>query len=265
MRAGSAGLRAAYERDAQQLLSTAIPTSPLSDVHIAQLPAPVQRYLRVTGAVGRPMVRTLYARMHGRIRSGRTARWMPLVAEQRNVVVEPSARMFYFDASIFGLPIRGYHRYIGSSATMQVKAAGLIPLANASGDVMTRSETVTMFNDMCVLAPAALVDSRIGWTIIDARTVKATFGNAGHSIQATLSFNDAGELVDFHSDDRCKTADDGKTLVKAHWSTPLGEYRPFACGWLASRGEARWRDVAGDYAYIELAFDDVQYNVAPPR
>jgi hypothetical protein len=49
--------------------------------------------------------------------------------------------------------------------------------------------------------------------------------------------------------------------VKTHWSTPLGDYRACASGRLASRGEARWWDAGGSYAYIELVFDEVQYNV----
>jgi hypothetical protein len=31
---------------------------------------------------------------------------------------------------------------------------------------------------------------------------------------------------------------------------------------LFSGGEGRWHDPAGEYAYIELTIDDVQYNVA---
>ena len=47
--------------------------------------------------------------MHGRIRNGRDARWMPLTAEQYNFVGEP-ARMFYLNASMFMIPVQGYHQ-----------------------------------------------------------------------------------------------------------------------------------------------------------
>jgi hypothetical protein len=45
------------------------------------------------------------------------------------------------------------------------------------------------------------------------------------------------------------------------WSTPLADYRPFGPVRLASGGEAQWHEPSGDYAYIELTLDDVQYNV----
>src|SRR4029077_3133705 len=98
--------------------------------------------------------------MHGRIRSGRGARWMRLSAGQDNFVGEP-ARLFYFNASMFMVPVQGYHRYVGSSATMTVKAAALVSVADASGPEMNEGETVTLFNDMCVMAPATLISPAV--------------------------------------------------------------------------------------------------------
>jgi hypothetical protein len=259
---GPVSLRAAYERDVDRALARVAPAAPITDEDLAPLPAPVQRYLRVAGVVGQPRVRSFHVRMHGRIRSGRDARWMPLRAEQDNFVDEP-ARMFYLTGSMFALPVQGYHRYVGPSAEMTVKAAALVPVVQVSGDEMSQGETVTMFNDMCVMAPATLIDAAIVWDPVDDRTARARFTNAGHTIRAALDFNDAGELTNFRSDDRYQTAPDGKSVKNVRWSTPLAHYRSFGPVRLASGGEARWHEPDGDYAYIELTFDDVQYNVQP--
>ena len=40
---------------------------------------------------------------------------------------------------------------------MRVKLLGAIDMVDARGEVMDRSETVTLFNDMCILAPATLL------------------------------------------------------------------------------------------------------------
>jgi hypothetical protein len=146
---------------------------------------------------------------------------------------------------------------------MRVKAAVLLPLVDVSGPDMTRAETVTLFNDMCVVAPATLVDGAITWTEIDAYTVRAAFTNAGHTVRAELTFNSAGELTNFRSDDRLKLSSDGRSMTPARWSTPVGDYRAFGPARLASRGEARWHEPGGEYAYIEIELDDVQYNVQP--
>jgi hypothetical protein len=259
---GPLSLRAEYERDVVSRVSASGDASLVSDADLAHLPAAVQRYLRVAGVVGQPRVRNFRVRMHGRIRSSREARWMPLRAEQYNVV-RPAARMFYMTASMFGIPAQGYHRFLDTSASMRVKAAALVPVANASGREMTQSETVTLFNDMCLMAPATLIDQAIQWEPIDARTVMARFTNAGHTIRAELSFADSGELTNFTSDDRYALAPDG-TLRALRWSTPMTSSRRFGAIQLQSRGEGRWHEPDGGYAYIELTFDDVQYNVGPP-
>jgi Family of unknown function (DUF6544) len=257
---GPISLRAAYERDVDRLLARHAPAGPTSDADLAHLPAPVQRYLRRAAVVGQPRVRNFHVRMHGRIRNGRDGRWMPLAAEQYNVVDEP-ARLFYLNASMFTIPVQGYHRYVGPSATMTVKAAALVPVVDVSGPEMSQGETVTMFNDMCVIAPASLIDPAIVWESVDDRTARASFTNAGHTIRAELSFNDVGELANFWSDDRYQTSPDGKSVKEMRWSTPLSNYRSFGPVRLASGGEARWHEPSGDYAYIEITFDDVQYNV----
>ena len=262
MSQGPSSLRAEYEADVERYVSDATPASPVTEADLAHLPPPVQRYVRVTGVVGQPRVSNFRVRMHGRIREGRERRWIPLSAEQYSVV-GPAARLFYLTGSMFTVPVQGYHRYVGSSASMRVKAAALVTVAAADGPEMTHGETVTLFNDMCVLAPATLIDPAIKWDPLDARTTRALFTNAGYTISAELSFNAAGELTDFVSEDRYQAQPDGKIMRRLRWSTPVGRYRSFGSVRLPSAGEGRWDDPEGEYVYIELTIDDVQYNVAP--
>ncbi len=57
---------------------------------------------------------------------------------------------------------------------------------------MFEADTVTMFNDMCLMAPATLIDKRITWQTIDDLTVAETFTNQSVTISAVLQFNDEG-------------------------------------------------------------------------
>jgi hypothetical protein len=213
--------------------------------------------------IGQPRVWNVHARMRGRIRRGRDTRWMPLAAQQYNFI-DDRARFFYFTASMLAIPIQGYHRYCSGAASMRVKAAWFVPIASAMGTEMTRSETVTLFNDMCVLAPATLIDPAIRWELTGARMADATFTSAGHTIRARLIFCESGELSDFVSDDRSQASPDGTTLRRMRWSTPVGRYRRFGAVRLASTGEGRWHERDADYAYIQLTIEEVQYNVSIP-
>ena len=189
---GPTSLRAVYEHDVDRALERSAPESLITESDLGHLPVPVQQYLRRAGVVGQPRVHNFRVRMHGRIRNAPDGRWMYMTAEQFNFVEEP-ARFFYLNASMFMVPAQGYHRYAGPSANMLVKAAALVPVVDAAGREMDQSETVTMFNDMCIMAPATLIDPAISWDTIDARTVRATFTNAGHTIRAELSFSESGD------------------------------------------------------------------------
>jgi hypothetical protein len=48
---------------------------------------------------------------------------------------------------------------------------------------MNQGETVTMFNDMCLLAPAALLDVAVVWEEIGSQRVRGAFTNAGFDLR----------------------------------------------------------------------------------
>jgi hypothetical protein len=259
---GPGSLLAAYEREVARGLSRGATPPPLTDAELAPLPVPVQRYIRASGAVGQPRVHNYRVRMHGRIRSGPDARWMPFTAEQHSFTADVG-RLFYLNASMMFLPVQGLHQYVGDTALMRVKAAGLVTVADLAGYDMTRAETVTLFNDLCIMAPGALIDPAITWEPIDSTRVAATYTNAGHTIRAELWFDEAGALTNFISDDRLAASADGRTMTPMRWSTPLSDYRAFGLHRLASRGEGRWHAPDGEYVYLDLVLDDIAYNVGP--
>jgi hypothetical protein len=262
---GPFGLRAEYEqRTSRRLAQLAITNAPeVTEADLAPLPAPVQRYLRYVGVVGLPHVRGFRVRFTGRIRSGPDAPWMLFRGEQHNFV-DPPTRIFSMQATMRGLPVSGLHTYDEDGARMRMKLLSVIPVVDADGTEFTRTETVTLFNDMCIMAPATLVSPSIRWKELDARSAEGTYTNGPHSIRAVLVFDDAGALVNFWSDDRPALAPDGITFMRQRWSTPVGDYRAQGPLRLASRGEARYAAESGEYAYIQFDGLDVSYDLPMP-
>ena len=261
---GPGSLRAEFERDVTDGVRRTAATPLLNHADIAALPSIVQRYVRASGAIGQPRVQNFRAQFHGRIRSGPTARWMPFTGVQYNFFDAPS-RLFYMDATMFGIPVKVLHRFVGPSATMRVKLAGLFPLVNAGGPMMDKAETVTLFNDLCVFAPGALISPNITWREIDTNTVGATFTNLAHTVNATLHFSAAGELIDFVADGRGAQSADGKSFVEMRWSTPLRDYRAFGVHRMASHGDGVWHAPAGKFTYLEFEIDEVEFSVGSKR
>jgi hypothetical protein len=258
---GPWSFHAQYLRDARAGLARAADAPVVTESDLAPLPEPVQRYLRVTRAVGQPRVYNYRVRFTGRIRSAPDAAWMPFTAEQQSFADQPT-RLFLMRARMFGVPVEAFHRLIDGHATMRVTAAGVVPIQNAHGGQMDRAETVTLFNDMCLLAPGTLIGPDIAWEAIDATRARARFTHRGHTIAATLYFDADGRLANFTSDDRAQAAPDG-TFAARRFSTPLGAYRDFGPLHLAGYGEARWHLPEGEFTYGEFTMVDVTMNARP--
>jgi hypothetical protein len=268
---GRRSLRARFRREVEAALATKappnrLPSGPVTDADLEQLPTCVASYLRRSGVVGQPRIGTIHATIHGRIRGGAMQRWMPFTGEQVNTYGPEPTRLFFIDATRSGLPVDVLHVFSRGHASMQVRLCSVVPLVDAHGPDLDRAETVTVFNDLCVLAPAALVDAPVTWEASGDHTARAAYTLGGRTIVADLAFNTAGELVDFVSDDRSVASADGKVFTPRRWSTPLQGYRDVGARHVAVDGEAHWHAAGTDdeFTYLDFHVDQIDY-VGRPR
>jgi len=261
---GRRSLRATFHRDVDAALAASRPSSaPVTEQDLDHLPTSVADYLRRCGAVGQPRVTSFRATIHGRIRAGATESWMSFTGEQVNTCGADPTRQFFIDATRSGLPVDVLHVFADGHASMRVKLCSLLRLVNAGGPDLDRAETVTVFNDLCVLAPAALVDAPVLWQTLGSRQVRGAFTLGGRTVTAELTFNGDHELVDFISDDRLAGSADGRSFVAQRWSTPISAYRDVGSRRAACYGEGHWHLPApdGEFSYLEFHVDELRYNV----
>jgi hypothetical protein len=254
-------IKRAYNTEVQKELehAAAFEKELLTVEDIKHLPEPVQKYLRYANVIGKEKVRNFKVVFEGEFRTNPKQDWAKIKAAQYTDLID-TKRLYFMDMKMFGLPVYGLHKYADGKATMLGKIAGLITVIDGKGKEMNEGETVTVFNDMCMLAPGSLIDSRIEWQEVDSTTVKAAFTNKGIKINATLYFNDKGELINFTSEDRyCSPT--GKTYEKFRWSTPVKDYKDFNGVRISSAGEAIWSMPEGDYSYGRIGIKEIQYNV----
>ena len=235
----------------------------VSEEDLAELPEPLAAYVRRSGALGKPRVTSFSAQFHGRIRSGPDQAWMPFTGRQVNTYGPRPRRVFLMDATRSGLPVTVLHSFKDGTATMRVKALSLFSVVDASGAEMNRGETVTVFNDLVVLAPAAIVDAPVRWTAVDAQHVRGVFTDGDQTVSAELTFNAEHDLVDFTSDDRSRASTDGKSFDPLRWSTPLSGHRDLDGRRIMTTGEGRWHAPLpeGLFTYLEFHIDDIAYNL----
>jgi len=220
---------------------------------IQPLPMPVQKYLKLTGTLNQPKVKYVKITFEGQMRN-KGEDWFSFTSEQYNFF-DNYARLFFMKGKVKGIPTNGYHKYSGNRASMDIRLLSLIPVVKK--DDLFKAETVTLFNDMCIFAPATLVNENITWKEIDENKCEATFTNKGISIKAILYFNDAGELTNFTSDDRY----DASSEPPMRFSTPLKNYDMINERYLANYGEAIWHYPEGEFVYGKFNVRDVVYNV----
>lgn len=248
-----------YESDARDHLNTQRSNTIVTENDLAPLPEMVQHYLRYSGCVGKPQVMNFKAEMKGRLRADMHSNWMPFRAEQYNFIGQPT-RLFFLDATMRSLPVPGYHKYSEQETFMDIRLLSLARVQYMTGEEMRVAETVTFFNDMCVMAPATLIDKRIKWLDTNSHEVTALFTNNNISVKAHLVFNDSGQLVNFISDDR-KAYQANGTLRKAQWSTPLSRYGDINGLRLATAADAVYHYPDGDLTYGQFEILRVEYNI----
>jgi len=248
-----------YRVDVHEALSKAIPVEQdlITEADLQRLPQLVQQYLRYAGVVNTPKLKSLKIEFDGEMR-GRDMDWFPFHAEQYNTFNTPH-RLFFMRGRIKGLMVPGYHAFKDGTATMLIKLFAIFPVVNNKGKEMNIGETVTVFNDMCIMAPASLIDPRIRWEEIDSQSVKAIFTNQNITISAQLFFNEQGQLINFVSDDRYETT--GKSFVRRRFSTPMSHYKNINGINVPTYGEAIWHYPEGDFVYGKFYLKDIQYNV----
>lgn len=247
----------AWQADVRRHLARTNSKVPMlvTEEDLLHLPAPVQRYLHYSGVVGKARPLNMYVRLKGKMRS-KTQDWFSFSSEQYNFFDEP-ARLFFMKATLFGLTVPGYHRCENGKATMAIRLFGLIPVLEVAGTDMSKGETVTLFNDMCLLAPSSLLDERIRWEQLNDQAVKAEFSKGNIVVSAVLYFSTEGRLINFTSNDRFEV----HTQQYLPFSTPVTAYQTREGRQVLLHAEAVWHYGKEAFTYGQFELKDLRFDV----
>jgi hypothetical protein len=229
----------------------------LTEQDITALPDIVQKYIRYAGFIGKEKVLNFRAEFRGGIRFKPGEEYMPLRSVQYNFMDVP-ARLFYIVARKAGVPAVGLHLYREARAIFRIKVLGLFTVVDAHGPKMDQGETVTVFNDMCFIAPGSLVDPKIRWEPLNELSVRAVYTNGDISVGAVLYFDAEGRLIDFLSHDRFET--NGKEYVNNPWRTPVQGYSDLNGYRLPSKARLIYDRPEGEFCYGEFELASIRYN-----
>ena len=230
----------------------------ISEKDLCNLPELLQNYLKRVGVVGQPRVRYFQVSMSGKMKLGPDKSYAPVKAKQYTFI-DSGTRLFLMTMDYKWLPISGIHYYTSKDALMKIKLLDLFKVVDQSGESMHKAETVTYFNDLCIMAPGGLLEEKITWEIIDDKRLKGTLKKHGCEVSAVLHFNRDNMLENFVSEDRLDISR-GSEMMNVPWSTPMTSFNHVNTFYLSSIGSAVWHYPEGDFTYIYLQIEGVSVN-----
>jgi hypothetical protein len=257
----SQSIKRLYKAEVQKRIHQNIEVSDdlvLTEKDTNHLPEPVRKYLSYVGAMGKEKVHNVRIVFDGEMKMDRKKDWIKVKTQQYNFFDNP-ARLFYIRGNMFGIPLVGLDSYYDGKGNMLIKLASLVTVADEKGEEMDIGEIVTLFNDMCLLTPATLIDRKIHWETIDQLTVKGTFSDQNYQVSAVLYFNEEGALINFVTEDRYY-APIGEPPQKVKWSTPVKDYKEINGVKVPTYGEAIWHFPEGDFCYAKFRVKEIEYN-----
>lgn len=185
----------AVPRAAEQSWQTirALPSSSPAAFHPSQLdglPAVAQRWLRHSITRGTPLWESVALQMTGEIRLN--GGWRSFSARQ---ALAPSKGFVWAaQATVNGIPIRGFDRYLANAGEMRWKLVGVIPVMTARGEDVTSSARGRLAGES-VLVPTSFLSG--GWrtgpfrnTVVLERVID------GHAESVQLTIRRDGALAD---------------------------------------------------------------------
>jgi len=225
---------------------------------IADLPAPVQRYFRYCGYIGKQKMS--YIKIDYKDVDFLFSKDKPMIKidyTQYDFVNEPN-RIAYIDSSMYGIPFEGLDSFVNGSGSMKGVLAKLFTLFDQTGNVMDKSSLVTFLSEILLVPNAALQDY-IKWDEIDDLQAKATIFCCDISASGIFSFNEDGEMLSFVTDDRGAVATDGSSeMIK--WSVVCDEYTEVNGIRRPTVFQAIWHYDDGDLVYFDGKGTITDYN-----
>jgi hypothetical protein len=230
----------------------------VTEERIARLPPPVQRYLRWSGVVGKPIPAVVRVTQTGRIRGAPSDAWMDLEADE-TYTTDPPALIWHAFFPKRGLPVVfGRDEYLDGKGSVVMRLLGAIPVAEARSDALAPAGLMRYLNEM-MWFPAAFAGDNVSWRAIDDTSAEVTLSDRGMSAIAVMTFDAEGRPVNFRAERYSTT-----TAKNEIWETPLSAYGTIAGLNLPTKGSAVWKLTDGDFSYIELTITGVTYEAKAP-
>ncbi|WP_420322191.1 DUF6544 family protein [Flagellimonas sp.] len=234
----------------------------INESDITKLPEPVKKWLRKSGAVGKPSISIAKVTQTAEMQmKPEQENWMTATAIQYTTIENP-AFIWTVDVKMNSvLNFQGRDKFEDGKGEMLIKMNSLINVVNEKGEKLNEGTLQRYLGEM-VWFPSLALSPNISWEQIDNNTVKATMTYKGTTGSGAFYFNSNGDVTKF-SALRYKG---NETDAKRHeWEMNITGYKIFEGIKVPAKMTSTWKLDEEDWTWLKLEVTDIEYNMNASR
>ncbi|MFO7862532.1 MAG: DUF6544 family protein [Salinivirgaceae bacterium] len=233
---------------------------PITKDAIQHLPESVQKWLEISGVVGRHPINSVFLQQNFLMKlKPEQENWYRAEAKQLFSVHEPAFIWTVRVPMSSLITVRGRDRFYKGKGEMLMKMNSIIKLGNEKGSKMDEG-TLQRFLGEIVWFPSAALSSYITWERVESNVAKATMKYGGTVGEGYFYFNDDGDIERYVAN-RYKGND--TDAQKYDWIVRIIDYKEFEGVRIPVEMDATWRLEEGDWTWCKITLTDVRYDVQP--
>jgi hypothetical protein len=252
--------RSAYLQRAMRLKAEAGVQSDaaVTEADLEDLPEPMARYIRFSGAIGKPRIKVVHLLHGGRFKTAANAPWMPIRGEYFITAIKPSFAWYGRLRVAPGVHVAAVDSYGDGHGRMLVKAMSLFRIADDQSDRVSRSAFGRCVAELTMAPTFFLNRDYVRCTQTGRDQVRCTVTDAGFSTDAELFINEDGSLnrvVVMRYFDR-----GGGTATLERFTGENSRPQVFGGRALASKMDGTWNLPEGDLHYVSFQIEHADFE-----
>lgn len=154
--------------------------------------------------------------------------------------------------------LTGYDSFLCGHGSMKIKMYDLFSVVNASGYSIDQGGMVRCLNELMWLPMGYLYPS-VSLGQADDFSAEVILKVDEMTVSGIIDFNSAGMLTNFTAK-RYMDNGNGEQSLEA-WRVPIDSFREYHGVILPEHGYASWMLEDGEFEYIELTLEDIEYGI----
>ena len=247
-----------------QIEDARVPPPSLSYVpsDLADLPAPVQRYLRTVLKEGQPLISTVRVEHVGTFNMSTSGeQWLSFESEQRVVTMRPG---FVWDARIRMAPlmtVRVHDAYVQGDGVLTAKLFGFLTvMKQPPTPELAQGELMRFLAESAWYPTVLLPDQGVTWEAVDDTHARATLTDGNVTVALTFAFDEQGLISSVSAEGRYREVDGEHILTP--WQGRFWDYEWRDGMLIPLEGEVTWLLDEGELPYWRGHIQRIEYEYA---